>query len=177
MKIYDYAGNNPLKYVDPDGEFAVGVALSITVLTLATYYALLNYYQNPEVQEANRQLVDAASLGIEIAKERIKNVFSKSKNKNDSEAKPADEPSALPKDGAESGKQSLPDMKKNPPKHPDYKPPKNQDGKKVKTADGKGSGWPAKNGDIWEPTDHKGTHAPHWDVQHGDGTHTPVYPE
>ena len=122
--LYAYGANNPVRYIDPDGEFAVGVALSITVLTLATYYALLNYYQNPEVQEANRQLVDAASLGIEIAKERIKNVFSKSKNKNDSEAKPADEPSALPKDGAESGKQSLPDMKKNPPKHPDYKHPK-----------------------------------------------------
>ena len=89
-----------MKYTDPNGEFAVEVALSITVLTLATYYALLNYYQNPEVQEANRQLVDAASLGIEIAKERIKNVFSKSKNKNDTEAKP--------------GKQSLPDMKKIP---------------------------------------------------------------
>ena len=112
--LYAYGTNNPVRYIDPDGEFAVGVALSITVLTLATYYALLNYYQNPEVQEANRQLVDAASLGIEIAKERIKNVFSKSKNKNDSEAKPADESSALPKDGAESGKQSLPDMKKNP---------------------------------------------------------------
>ena len=49
--------------------------------------------------------------------------------------------------------------------------------KKVKTPDGNGSGWPAKNGDVWQPTDHNGTHAPHWDVQHKNGTHTPVYPE
>ncbi|WP_082758391.1 RHS repeat-associated core domain-containing protein [Burkholderia sp. MSMB1498] len=37
-------------------------------------------------------------------------------------------------------------------------------------------GWRDKKGDIWEPTDHKGTHAPHWDVQHSDGTHTATYP-
>ena len=27
-----------------------------------------------------------------------------------------------------------------------------------------------KNGDIRAPDDHNGTHAPHWDVQHPDGT-------
>ncbi|MBB3178448.1 RHS repeat-associated core domain-containing protein [Variovorax sp. Sphag1AA] len=37
-------------------------------------------------------------------------------------------------------------------------------------------GWRDKKGDVWEPTDHNGTHAPHWDVQHPDGTHTPTYP-
>ena len=49
------------------------------------------------------------------------------------------------------------------------------DGKKKKS--GGSSGWPHKNGDNWVPTDHKGTHDPHWDVQHPDGTHTPTYPE
>jgi len=37
-------------------------------------------------------------------------------------------------------------------------------------------GYVDKKGDVWEPTDHNGTHAPHWDVQHPDGTHTPTYP-
>jgi RHS repeat-associated core domain len=37
-------------------------------------------------------------------------------------------------------------------------------------------GYKDKGGDIWEPTDHNGTHAPHWDRQHPDGTHTPTYP-
>lgn len=37
-------------------------------------------------------------------------------------------------------------------------------------------GYKDKGGDVWEPTDHNGTHAPHWDRQHPDGTHTPTYP-
>lgn len=27
------------------------------------------------------------------------------------------------------------------------------------------------------PTDHKGTHSPHWDRENPDGTHTSVYPD
>ena len=38
-------------------------------------------------------------------------------------------------------------------------------------------GWKDKKGHVWEPTDHNGTHAPHWDVQNpSTGNHTPVYP-
>lgn len=103
--LYHYAGNNPVKYTDPTGnEVAAATAIGITFVALATYYTLVNYYQNPEVQEANRQLAEAAALGIETAKQKIKNAFSKSKNKNASESKPAEEPSALPKEGVESGK-------------------------------------------------------------------------
>ena len=80
-------------------------------------------------------------------------------------------------ESTEQEKPSLPEMQKNPPKHPDYKPPKNWDGKKVKSPNGSGSGWPHKNGDVWQPTDHGGTHAPHWDVQHPNGTYTHVYLE
>ncbi len=38
-------------------------------------------------------------------------------------------------------------------------------------------GWVDKNGNIWVPDDHCGTHAPHWDVQleKGPGYRT-VYP-
>ena len=104
--LYHYAGNNPVKYTDPTGnEVAAATAIGITFVALATYYTLVNYYQNPEVQEANRQLAEAAALGIETAKQKIKNAFSKSKNKNASESKPAEEPSALPKEGVESGKE------------------------------------------------------------------------
>jgi hypothetical protein len=31
-------------------------------------------------------------------------------------------------------------------------------------------------GDVWEPTTHNDTHAPHWDRQHPNGNHTPTYP-
>jgi hypothetical protein len=37
-------------------------------------------------------------------------------------------------------------------------------------------GYLDKFGDIWEPTDHSGTHDPHWDRQHPNGKHTPTYP-
>ena len=82
-------------------------------------------------------------------------------------------------DGADASKSgpSLRDLKEKAPDHPDFKPKKNWDQKKVKTPSGKGAGWPDKKGNVWEPTDHKGTHRPHWDVQHPDGSHTNVYPE
>ncbi len=37
-------------------------------------------------------------------------------------------------------------------------------------------GWKDKAGDVWEPQTHGGTHVPHWDRQHPDGTHSPTYP-
>lgn len=73
--------------------------------------------------------------------------------------------------------EKLGEMKRNPPTHPDYHPPKNWNGKKTKNPNGEGMGWPAKNGDVWVPETHGGSHAPHWDVQHKNGNHTPVYPD
>ena len=56
----------------------------------------------------------------------------------------------------------LKDLKDSPPNHPDYKPPKDGD-KKVNHPRGKG--WIDNKGRVWIPDDHRGTHAPHWDVQ------------
>lgn len=71
-----------MKYIDPDGnEIAIGAALGLSFLVLATYYTLLNYYQTPEVQEANKQLADSVIAGIDSAKDTIRNALSKSKNK------------------------------------------------------------------------------------------------
>ena len=67
-------------------------------------------------------------------------------------------------------------MKDSAPKHPDYKKPKKWDGKKKRNPNGKGAGFPDKNGDVWIPTNHDGTHRPHWDVQGRGGKHRNVYP-
>ena len=72
------------------------------------------------------------------------------------------------------GKTTLQDLKKNPPNHPDYKAPKSG-ARRVNSPNGKG--WIDRNGRIWVPDDHKGTHAPHWDVQDAKGGgYVPVYP-
>ncbi|MGH1519542.1 RHS repeat-associated core domain-containing protein [Chryseobacterium sp. JK1] len=78
-------------------------------------------------------------------------------------------------DDPENGK-TLKDLKENAPDHPEYKSPKGGD-RKVKNPNGKGSGWLDKEGRVWVPTDHGGTHAPHWDRQEPKGGgYTNVYP-
>lgn len=59
-----------------------------------------------------------------------------------------------------------------------YRPPKNWDGKNVRNPNGRGAGYPDDKGRVWIPTDHNGTHAPHWDVQDPQtGDHEPIYPK
>jgi hypothetical protein len=59
--------------------------------------------------------------------------------------------------------------------HPEYESPKGGD-RKVKNPNGSGSGWIDNKGRVWIPTDHKGTHAPHWDRQKPGGGYDNVYP-
>jgi RHS repeat-associated protein len=68
--------------------------------------------------------------------------------------------------------------KNTQPDHPDFQPHKKKDGLEKIPWNKNKKGWPDKNGDYWEPVPdgHKGTHDPHWDVQHPNGTHTPKYP-
>ena len=179
--LYHYAGNNPVKYTDPTGrwfgfdDIITGPIDEIAVLGALTIIGAVSIYNS----DANKNFAEALKESFTYNLNRIKSFFAK--DEKNSEAKTVENQSPITDDGVNSGKeaenQSLPDMKKNPPAHPDYEPPKKWDGQKVKNPNGKGSGWPAKNGDVWVPEDHKGTHAPHWDVQHKDGTHTPIYQE
>jgi len=77
--------------------------------------------------------------------------------------------------GIMQGEGDLPSMRDNPPDHPDYKSPKGGD-RKVRNPNGNGWGWLDNKGRVWVPTDHKGTHAPHWDRELPDGSHENVYP-
>jgi hypothetical protein len=81
-------------------------------------------------------------------------------------------------DGEDSGKEkTLKDLKESLPDHLEYKAPKGG-ARKVKNPNGQGSGWVDKDGRVWIPTDHGGTHAPHWDRQEPKGGgYTNVYPK
>lgn len=76
---------------------------------------------------------------------------------------------------------ACPVTKEDEPNHPDFKRHKKKRGlQSIPWMKGKGrKGFPDKKGDYWEPVPdgHKGTHDPHWDVQHPNGNHTPVYPK
>ncbi|PUZ29882.1 hypothetical protein DCC81_08035 [Chitinophaga parva] len=76
----------------------------------------------------------------------------------------------------EKNQQTLQNMKDNPPDEKyGYKAPKSG-ARKVRTS--RGMGWIDKKGDVWVPDDHKGTHAPHWDVQKNGGKdYDTVYPQ
>ncbi|MBK7635509.1 MAG: hypothetical protein IPJ13_15460 [Saprospiraceae bacterium] len=77
--------------------------------------------------------------------------------------------------GGDEPPANLDDMKKNPPDHPDYKAPKSGPRWVKDKHNNRGYGWEDRNGRVWIPDDHRGTHAPHWDVQRPGG-YDPVYP-
>jgi hypothetical protein len=186
LHLYHYAGNNPVKYVDPDGKLVItGGAALLGVAVVAVSTSAFKLFQT-----IGKAISDGIQNGVPA--------FNGVPNSNIPESFPAGESNGLtgipplvppaidntqesfPSSGKEAIDNILPsrdigDMKKNKPDHPDYVPPKNWNGEKVKTP--RGSGWPAKNGDVWVPDDYKGTHAPHWDVQHKDGSYDDVYPK
>lgn len=87
---------------------------------LNSYYALLDYYQSPEVQEANRQLSESISENIENTVDSIKNSFSKKQGKKNSDVKQKNESDTLPKDRVNSGESN---------KEREHKKPKTGSGK------------------------------------------------
>ncbi len=68
--------------------------------------------------------------------------------------------------------------KNKEPDHPDFVPHKKKKGLRKIPWNKNRKGYPDKNGNYWEPVPdgHRGTHDPHWDQQHPDGSHTPKYP-
>jgi len=85
-------------------------------------------------------------------------------------------PSSKVDNNSKKTNNSTDDFFNGTPNHPEYIPPKNWDGKKVRNPNGKGAGYPDKNGDVWIPQNHKGTHGNHWDVQMKNGKYRDVYP-
>lgn len=179
---YDETGNNFRMYprFDIDNAFILENKNDIcNVIYFIVHKGYFNLYEKPgagfdkffvspklkiisyDMQKLQKRLIDEnAFFPIDV---EITGLFSKGdKEKLKSEDK--------------QEKQSLPDMQNKPPKHPDYKPPKNWNGGKERNPNGDGTGWSAKNGNVWVPTDHNGTHSPHWDVQKPGGKYEPKYP-
>ena len=172
--------NNPVVFNDPRGDTPPGegtpktheVEKGNTLGGLSKEYGIsLDKLRKANPQTQERSQPDQINIGENITlpghytyeDKTKKSIISELGNKGSSDLE------------LQLGGSSLGAMKKFPPNHPDYKVPKGGD-RKVKNPNGRGNGWVDRKGDVWIPTDHKGTHAPHWDRQHPDGSHTNVYP-
>ena len=98
LNLYHYAGNNSIKYTDPDGKSVLG-----KVLGYGCYIAVV--VAPAAVTLAGKlTVVGTAILATDVITEKIGENLAKSKGNKESEAKPADKPSLMPEAGAESSK-------------------------------------------------------------------------
>ena len=123
----------------------------IFVLGGIIIFGAYQIYKNGESQDFS----GALSLSYDRTLERFNNQFSKKKDKG-GESTPKEKPSALPKDGAESGKEGYKTPPKDLPWVPDAKPAKPKTPKQGENL-GKRKRWKDSEGNIYE-----------WDYQHGD---------
>ena len=71
--MYHYAGNNPVKYTDPDGRVPQAAAALWVVLFVAV--TLEAYLQTPAGQQGCQALCEAISYGAESATKTISNAI------------------------------------------------------------------------------------------------------
>jgi RHS repeat-associated protein len=160
---YVYGNDNPVRFIDPDGRMTSDQVMSM--------------YNTQEMNKSIQEMSDFASRGESGAwgggfgqgsMQNQGNVVDQQSNQDKPEAAAANE------GGDGPGKTTVQDMKKNAPNVPGYNAPKSGP-RQVLTPRGKG--WVDDKGNVWVPDDHKGTHAPHWDVQPPKGKgYTTVYP-
>ena len=67
--LYHYAGNNSVKYVDPDGEAAISMSaiVGITFIGVLAYTAVKNYLNTPEGLQGVQALENALTAGAQVA--------------------------------------------------------------------------------------------------------------
>ena len=172
--MYHYAGNNPVRYIDPDGEIVV-LAIPVAIVTVKATAWFIG------------SLAVCAAGGYILGKTAENAVeYAKNKGAEKPESKPKEEPSPIPDKGRLEGKDKANrgQTAEPPGGYPGEDPSKPPEGYEWHGKPGSSPGdkdggyYNPKTGESLRPDlDHPEGVDPHWDYKAPDGSHWRWFPE